>query len=406
LFRNRCLECSQKHQEQFIEFSQTPAAPTRLTPKQAKAQWEIWSADPVGSGLIFKGSVEEKNLQFRIGKGTDVDFTSTLTLSKKLELIREKAKKNATLDDVTGATAKLMGGHSAIGGGAMDFRALAPNLLAGGGEALLGRDLQMPDITAIGLKNDVAFDEEEEEKDYEEEGQGDKDKDAKKSTWNKEKSIKDTINNLENVISKIGTEGRAMLADMERLNACLHDLEPRENEYIKQEKAIMHTKLKCLELVFKDEESLAQYLKTFGPLEPNSENPHQSEAASSVDDGAPVAHTMGSAPPCPLFADLKVFDTIEKQPERCLLCTTKEALDTVKKDVTSMIVPWRQLIGACKAAKVDLEKRRKHWNDKLVEEGTAIGKHSRFLDRVAQVLQYSTECRSFKATTKFAVASA
>ena len=66
---------------------------------------------------------------------------------------------------------KLLGGHENIGGGAFDINKLAPNLLQGGGHALMSRDAQVGDITDLGLQVDAEEDEPEEDDNTAEDGE-------------------------------------------------------------------------------------------------------------------------------------------------------------------------------------------------------------------------------------------
>ena len=97
-------------EEQYVEHAQTPDCYRRLTAQGAREQWQKWEADPVASGLYHTGTKEGKNLMFRVPLGTMVSFESTLPLSTRLELARDKAKKGATIKDTTSTTGRLLYG--------------------------------------------------------------------------------------------------------------------------------------------------------------------------------------------------------------------------------------------------------------------------------------------------------
>ena len=78
-------------EEKYIEHAQSSDADVRMTARQAKVQWDTWAADPEGTGMYLTGSKENNDLKFRIFKQTDVDFKASVSLSKKLKLVRDNA---------------------------------------------------------------------------------------------------------------------------------------------------------------------------------------------------------------------------------------------------------------------------------------------------------------------------
>jgi hypothetical protein len=86
-------------EEQYVEDVQTPDCIRRLTAQGAREQWQKWEADTLASGLYRTGATEGNNFMFRVPLGTMVSFESSSSLSKRLELTRDKAKKGATIEE-------------------------------------------------------------------------------------------------------------------------------------------------------------------------------------------------------------------------------------------------------------------------------------------------------------------
>jgi hypothetical protein len=355
------------NEAKFIEHSQSAEAVERMTAVQAKAAWDKWAADPAATGMFFTGSRQESNLKFRIPLGTRVDFNTTVSLSKRLELVRDKGMKNATSDNVKDMSSKLIGGHSSIGGGALDLHSLASKLLPSGGDGMLNQGVHVPDIRALGMKADVdASEEGEEEKPEEEAMEADNPKSGKKPKWwNKEKAIKDTMHNLGQSVDKVTQEAGTLLNEMNAVKAVIQKLPAEEAEFIKQEIAIFSTKLEGLSLVFGDAPPLDEFIARF--KDKVGDGTAAGSAASSAGPGK-VAHTMGSAPPCAQYEELKVESILKSISPRCLMAESKEDLDQAKKEVSNALIPWRSLIAACRVAKGDIERRRKSYTEKVEAE--------------------------------------
>eukprot|EP00969_Alexandrium_andersonii_P006954 303791-Alexandrium_andersonii.AAC.1 len=140
---------------QYIEWAQTPMAQVRMTAAQAKQQWDAWSADPDATGMLNTGS--GASLQFRIPTGIKVDFESRCKWSKKMSLTG-LTKKNATLEDAQDLAPKLLGDHNGVAGGSLRLEDVTGQILGSGSlgssAPFRGRDLQMPDVAALGLQPD------------------------------------------------------------------------------------------------------------------------------------------------------------------------------------------------------------------------------------------------------------
>jgi hypothetical protein len=322
-------------EETYINHTQSSEALVRLTGKQAKEQWDRWASDPVGTGMYFRGKKEDGNLAFRIDLGTDMDWITTLSLEKRIDLMKDKGKKNASKEDVQGMAGSLLtGSHCRLGGGALDLRAAAGNLLGAGGESFMDRGIQLPDITAIGMKTDLDDDADQsllDEQDAEdEEKEKEKEKGKKATWWSQEKGIKDAMQTCDAMVAKYKLDGRTLLNDMQRVGTELSKVSVEENDYLKQETAIMTTKVKALELLFGAKSELDAYISSFvlGVLPDGAVG---GSTASSSGSPGKIAHTMGSAPPCGMYEQLLTFAEVETFSSECLCAEAAANLLDVKK---------------------------------------------------------------------------
>jgi hypothetical protein len=99
----------------------------------------------------------------------------------------------------------LLDNHGQVGGGFLDLKASAGRMMGLGGDGLLGKEIHIPDIKALGMKGDVEDEEEDDEADKEDE----QDKEPeKKKWWNKEKAIKDAIHANEQLVHKVTEDAK------------------------------------------------------------------------------------------------------------------------------------------------------------------------------------------------------
>ena len=348
------------NEEQYVEFSGSPAAEIRLTPQQAKAQWATWAADPAASEKYFTGDKASNNLKFRIPTGMHVDFNTRLSLSKRLDMVRDKPKKNATPEDVKAMTGKLLTDHSSIGAGALDFHALAPNLLKAGGEALMAKDLQVGDISAMGLQPDTEEDEEEENAD-------DTNADPKPAAkwWNKEKAINDAMRSSEDLLKRARQETTTLLGEVNNLVKLAERAEEQEISFWRQELVICTTKRDCLSCLLGDAAALDSFTQKFSA---STQDAQAAASCASKSASAKEIHCMGSAPPCERWEDLQVFNILESGVNQLLGASSAQELANLQKDIRDSLVPIRNLFTASKIAKADLERRRKTYHDQVLEK--------------------------------------
>jgi len=245
--------------------------------------------------------------------------------------------------------------------------------MASGGESLLAHGIALPDITVLGMHEDVDKGEESDgngsgKGDDEPEQDGSKDgKEKKAKWWNKERAIKDAVHYCENACGKLTQEAKVMLQDMSKLMDALGKLEPAELEYVRQEKAILKTKHEALSAIFESASELSNYLAKFDRAADEGAHGVVGRGSSSQ-VGGKIAHTMGSAPPCGMYKFLQPLADIASISQECCAAETKEHLEATKKKMSAAIAPVRQLLGACKTSKADVEKRRKSWTEKLTGE--------------------------------------
>ena len=133
-------------------------------------------------------------------------------------------------------------------------------------------------------------------------------------------------------------------------------------------KKIYETKLKCLDLLFDAQPALDTFLSSFNESDDVGVARGSSASKSA---SAKVMHDMGTAPPCDKYQDLVVFQMIEHQIREVMSANSAQDIEKIKKDLIATLVPSRNLIAACKQAKIDLERRRKTFHEKLLEQSKA-----------------------------------
>ena len=223
--------------------------------------------------------------------------------------------------------------------------------------------MDMPDVETLARSEDEEEVDEDEEEDEEEEEAEDsqKSKVPKLLTDHERSSVTSRfVRSMEVKHSKMMSECQTLI-DTTWTQTTIAEKSANAAKMI-SEIAVVKRRVTCLKSVLEGSpDKLSDMIKEV--------NDHKSSAASSQSQKNRDSD-LAKAPPSALYNELKTFKSIADKATEFETLDTKDAMETLKKDINKMYKPITDLIGSVKSAVVELKRAKK---DRETEKEFASG---------------------------------